>query len=151
MDVLVIVLCGTMHVSLARASVRQGWTVISLGSAVEAMREIRDRCPRLVVVQVSLVAGEPIKLIRMLRHCSQPVLVVAVANPHRRQLEKLIRDAGASCYLPSAEDEESLIHAVCSMLEYTPAHAATGTTPAEVVHFDPPHSLTRRGHGGIRR
>lgn len=151
MDVLVIVLNGSVHVGLARASVRQGWTVLALGTAVEAMREIRDRSPRLVVVQVSPLGPEPIRLIRMLRHTPQAVLIVAVANSHRNQLEQLVRDAGASCYLPSAEEEDQLIQAVASMLDYVPSHAATGTTIEPIVHLDPPPRLLRHGSKSARR
>ena len=151
MDVLVIVLCGTMHVGLARTSVRQGWSVLTLGTAVQALREIRDRAPRLVVVLVSLMSDEPLRLIRMLRHCSQPVLVVAVANSHRNQLEKLARDAGAGCYMPSPEEESQLTDAVASMLGYSPAHLATGTASGPVRHLDPPPHLARPGNRGARR
>jgi DNA-binding NarL/FixJ family response regulator len=151
MDVLVIVLCGAVHVGLARASVRHGWPVLALGTAVQAMREIRDRSPRLVVVQVSTLSSEPLKLIRMLRHCSQPVLVLAVANSHRTQLEKLVRDAGASCYLPAAEEEDQLAQTVASMLDYLPCHVATGTSSGPIVHLDPPLHLTRRGSPEARR
>jgi DNA-binding NarL/FixJ family response regulator len=151
MDVLVIVLSGSVHVGLARASMRERWTVLALGTAVEAMREVRDRSPRLVVVQVSLLSGESIKLIRMLRHCSQPVLIVAVANSHRSQLEQLVRDAGASCYLPSVEQEDQLIQAVASMLDCVPSHAATGTMIEPLVRLDPPSRLLRRGKKGAHR
>jgi DNA-binding response OmpR family regulator len=143
MDILVIVLCGTVHVGIARAAVRQGWTVLALGSAVQAMREIRDRCPRLVVLQVNMVNGESLKLIRMVRSTSQPVLIVAVANGHRNQLECLVRDAGANCYLPSAEDEEPLIHAVNSMLDYTAVPAGAAIPLGVAIHGGGPrgHSL----------
>lgn len=144
MDVLVIVLSGTVHVGLGRAAVRHAWPVLALGTAVEALREIRDRSPRLVVVQVSTLNSEPLKLIRMLRHCSQPVLIVAVANSHRTQLEQLVRDAGASCYLPAADDESQLVQTVASMLDYALAHAGTGTTNGSIAHLDPrPHSARR--------
>lgn len=126
MDIMVIVLCGTVHVGLARSAVRNGWTVLTLGTAVQAMREIRDRCPRLVIVQVTQLSQEPLRFIRLVRHSSQPVLVVAVANAHRTQLERMVRDAGANCYLPGAEHEELIEQTVSSMLEYVPvaAHAA---------------------------
>ncbi len=120
-------------------------------SAVEAMREIRDRAPRLVVVQVSLLSAEPVRLIRMLRHTTQPVLIVAVANSHRNQLEQVVRDAGASCYLPSIEDEDQLVQAVASMLDYVPSHVATGTTMVPLVRLDPPPRLLRRGKKGAHR
>lgn len=129
MDVIVIALCGSVHVGLGRAAVRQGWPVLSLGTAVQAMREIRERCPRLVVVQVSAVTGEPIKLIRLLRHGLQPVLVVAVANGHRNPLECLVRDAGANCYLPSADDDESLEQAVLAMLGCVASESVGGRSP----------------------
>lgn len=151
MDVLVIALCGAVHVGLARASVRQGWTVLALGTAVQAMREIRDRSPRLIVVQVSMVSGEPLKLIRLLRNGSQPVLIVAVANSHRNQLEQWVRDAGASCYLPSAEQDEALVQTVASMLDYVPSHVATGTTSGPIPSLEPPFHLVRRGSTGARR
>lgn len=151
MDVLVIVLCGPLHVGLARTSVREGWSVLTLNTAVQAMREIRDRAPRLVVVQVSTVSNEPIRLIRMLRLCSQPVLVVAVANSHRNQLEQTVRDAGAACYLPSPGEESRLADTVASMLGYSPAHMATGTTSEPLRRLDPPPHLARPGPRGARR
>ena len=114
------------------------------------MREIRDRCPRLVVVQVTLLSSEPIRLIRLLRHSSQPVLIVAVANSHRNQLERLVRDAGASCYLPGTEDDESLVQAVSSMLEYAPMQPAAGASAGIGTRFDPP-LLFRPGQKGMRR
>jgi DNA-binding response OmpR family regulator len=150
MEVLVVVLCGTVHVGLARASVRQGWSVLAVSNAVQAMREIRDRSPRLVVVQVSLLSSEPIKLIRLLRHCSQPVLIVAAANSHRNQLERLVRDAGASCYLPSTDDTQ-VVQAVSSMLGHVPAHVATGTTSCPIASLDPPIQLGRRTGKPARR
>ncbi len=151
MEVLVIILCGTVHVGLARASVREGWTVLALGNAVQAMREIRDRCPRLVVVQVSMLSSEPLKFIRLLHNCSQPVLVVAVANTHRNQLEKLVRDAGANCYLPDADESGSLVQAVNSMLEYAPAYPP-GAAPAGLgMDLDPLPPLARHGNKGAHR
>lgn len=149
MDVLAIVLGGPVHVGLARAAVRQGWTVLAVDTAVQAMREIRDRSPRLVVVQVSLLNNEPIKLIRMLKHSSQPVLIVAVANSHRNQLERIVRDAGVSCYLPAADEEDQLVQAVASMLDYAPSHLATGTTSGPVLQLSPPPRLTRPRKKGI--
>ncbi|HOA72276.1 MAG TPA: hypothetical protein PL151_02710 [Phycisphaerae bacterium] len=143
MEVLVVVLCGAVHVGLARASVRQGWSVLAVSRAVQAMREIRDRSPRLVVVQVSLSSEEPIKLIRLLRQCSQPVLIVAAANSHRDQLERLVRDAGATCYLPSSEDDQ-VVQTVASMLGYVPTQVATGTTNGPVASLQPPGRLNRR-------
>jgi DNA-binding NarL/FixJ family response regulator len=151
MDVLVIVLCGTIHVGLARASVRQGWTVLALGTAVQAMREIRDHCPRLVVVQVTLLNHEPIKLIRLLHQSSQPMLIVAVANGHRQPLERLVRDAGASCYLPSAENEGPLVDAVSSMLGHAPVHSASGVPAGVGGHFEPLPLLRQGGNKGLRQ
>ena len=149
MDVLVIVLCGTVHIGLARAAVRQGWTVLAVGTAVEAMREIRDRSPRLVVVQVTLLSNEPVKLIRFLHHSSQPVLIVAVAGTHRNQLERLVRDAGANCYLPSTDEDESIVQAVTSMLESVPAGHAHKGSAGFADHFEPPR-LVRQGDKGLR-
>jgi DNA-binding NarL/FixJ family response regulator len=151
MEVLVIVLCGSVHVGLARVAIRQGWTVLALNNAVQAMREIRDRSPRLVVVQVSMVNHEPLKLIRILRHSAQPVLVVAVAKSHRNQLEKLVRDAGAGCYLPGVDEEESLVQAVGSMLEYVPAQAVGGLAAGTLVRPERPHRVWRQGNKGLHR
>lgn len=151
MEVLVVVLCGNVHVGLARAAVRQGWTVLALGSAVQAVREIRDRCPRLVIVQVTMLSQEPIKLVRLLHNCSQPVLVVAVANGHRTQLERLARDAGAHCYLPDADETESVLDAVSSMLEYAPSFAPGSLQASIAAEFDPGPPLARHGHKRARR
>ncbi len=151
MEVLVVILAGSVHVALARAAVRQRWTVLALDNAVEAMREIRDRCPRLVVLQVSIFNNEPLRLIRMLRHSSQQVLLVAVAKDHRAQLERMVRDAGASCYLPSAEEEEPLIQAVNSMLEYTPVPAGADEASSMLVSFDPQPPFAGHGKRGAHR
>jgi DNA-binding NarL/FixJ family response regulator len=96
-----------------------------------------------------LLNNEPIKLIRMLKHSSQPVLIVAVANSHRNQLERIVRDAGVSCYLPAADEEDQLVQAVASMLDYAPSHLATGTTSGPVLQLSPPPRLTRPRKKGI--
>jgi DNA-binding NarL/FixJ family response regulator len=151
MEVLVIILCGNVHVGLARVAVRQGWTVLALESAVQAMREIRSRCPRLVIVQVSMNSHEPLKLIRLLHNCSQPVLVVAVASGHRTQLERLARDAGANCYLSEADDPEAVLQTVTSMLEYAPAFPV-GSLPAVLMaDLEPSPPLVRHGSEGVGR
>jgi DNA-binding NarL/FixJ family response regulator len=148
MDVIVVVLCGSVHVGIARTAIRNGWSVLALGSAIQAVREIRDRAPRLVIVQVTQLSSEPIRLVRLLRHSAQPVLIVAVANTHRNQLERLARDAGASCYLPSAEDEIALEQAVTSMLEFAPSCSLSG---AAAMQFDPSPPLARQGRKGVHR
>jgi len=151
MDVLVIVLCGTVHVGLARAALRMGWPIRSLETAVAAMREIRDRCPRVVVVQVTLLSSEPIKLIRLLRYGLQPAVVVAVASTHRTQLERMVRDAGASCYLPAAENDEGIEQMVAAMLETAPARSASGVSAGMSVSGPPTGPFfARQGHKGVQ-
>ncbi len=151
MDVLVIVLCGNVHVGLARTAVRQGWSVLALGTAVQAMREIRDRSPRLVIVQVSMLSQEPLKLVRLLHNCSQPMLVVAVANGHRAHLERLARDAGANCYLPDADESEAVFQAVSSMLEYAPAFPGVASSGGVLVGLDSSSPIMRHGNKGAHR
>lgn len=150
MDVLVIVLCGTVHVGLARVALRQGWPIRSLDTAVAAMREIRDRCPRVVVVQVTLLSNEPVKLIRLLRYGLQPAVVVAVASTHRTQLERVVRDAGANCYLPAADDDRSVERMVAAMLETAPSRSGSGVSAGMTASM--PHSgpfFAGHGHKGV--
>ncbi|MCL2329762.1 MAG: hypothetical protein FWC56_00495 [Phycisphaerae bacterium] len=148
MDVLVVALNGTVRIDLARTAVREGWAVLATGSAIQAMREIRDQGPRLVVVQVNLQSDEPLKLIQLLQQMIQPVLVIAVTDVHRQQLERLVRDAGAHCYLSGMdEDGSAIVHAVNSMLEYVPA----ATAAQEFHEPEYPAPVRRLGSKGARQ
>jgi hypothetical protein len=65
-------------------------------------------------------------------------------------LERLVRDAGASCYLPSTEDDGPLVQAVTSMLEHAPMQPAGAASADLVTQFEPP-LLIRPGNKGMRR
>ncbi len=145
MDVVVIVVCGSLHVGLARVAVRHGWPVRMAHSAVQAFREIHPEAPRLVIVQVSLVSDEPLRLIRLLRHGLCPTLALAVAGSHRPALECAVRDAGANVYLPSAEHEANIEEAAAALLEAPMAQS--GRALAAAVRRQAEAEPVPRGRG----
>ncbi len=80
-----------------------------------AFRAVVHLRPQVIIVQVSGVAGEALKLIRMFRDLANPMPVVGAAVPHGPDAERAVRQAGATWYVP-AEDGELVIHTLESLL-----------------------------------
>jgi hypothetical protein len=87
---------------LARIAMRRGWPLRRPPTAVLAAREIRETRPCVVVLQVSPRPDEVLKLLRLVRSGLPPVVSIAVAVSHLDEIERAVRAAGASCYLPDA-------------------------------------------------
>jgi len=115
--VLLFVLNGNPSADLARIAIRRGWPLRRVPLATQAFEEIRHRRPGAVLVQVSLGMGEDLELIRLVRSDLAHVSLIAVAVPHHVEIERAVRSAGASCYLPGAADADLVEQAVAATLE----------------------------------
>ncbi len=88
--------------TVARLAVRYRWSILEIHAAPQAVSEVLRRRPRLLILQIPLVAHEAVELIHLLRARVRPVPVIAVARLHDEKIERAIREAGASCYLPES-------------------------------------------------
>ena len=126
---LIVVLNEATTPSLADFAMRRGWTIIKVSSAMGALAAILRRRPRLLVVQVSAFVNQTAELIRQARARLRPLPIVAVARSHDETVERTIRGAGASCYLPIACDADPLDATVTSLLaERTPSNGVEADT-----------------------
>lgn len=100
---LVVALEGPVEPELRRVAEQSALPVLEATDADEAFREIARIRPPAVVVQVSALVREAVKLIRLVASAARPVPVIAAATAHQDTVEQAVRDAGATCYLPNSE------------------------------------------------
>lgn len=130
---------------LSRIALRHGWPLLQFLRALQAFEDIRRCLPGVVLVQVSLRLGEDLELIRLVRTELVQVSLIAVASPHHDEIERAVRSAGASCYLPGATDVPLAERTVAEMLDRQKnvprsAMKPTGTLlrPRQFSSFFPP-------------
>jgi DNA-binding NarL/FixJ family response regulator len=111
----VVVLDEPVVPSLARLAVRQGWPVLKMATARQAVPVVLRHQADLHVVQVSVCVDESLDLIRSLRAAPRKVPILAVAAMHQPRVERAVRQAGASCYVPGSESLEVLQRVVASL------------------------------------
>ena len=118
--VLVVLLSPNPAPELVRLALRSGWPCIVEPRSAPAARHLRQRRPAVVLIEVALPAEEEIRFIRLLQPTLDRRALVAVARSHDENLERAIRAAGVSCYLPSANDDAAIEAIVAAMLGQRP-------------------------------
>jgi CheY-like chemotaxis protein len=130
---LVVVLDETVMPGLARLAARNGWPIVRVPMAREALPIVLRRRAQMLVVQVSVPVDEAADLVRLLRVSPRKVPIIAVAATHNRMVEQAMREAGASCYLPDGDTPEALQQAITSMMPFEAANEWKGEQPASVA------------------
>jgi DNA-binding response OmpR family regulator len=105
--------------ALSRALTDLGHTVIAVGTALEALREVTASKPALVILDLMLPDLDGATMLQMLRSVSNVPVIVATANGDENTIVKLY-DAGADDYIvkPFSNDHfAARVRAVLRRLE----------------------------------
>ena len=94
--------------AMAAAADQHGWCRLEPQTVPQALKQIRAHKPCVCVVPLVAPAGPGTHLIRVLRTYCREVPVVAVAVRHSPELEVSVRQAGATGYVPDADDGDRL-------------------------------------------
>ena len=113
----VIVLCYDDHVEpgIARSMLKNRWGLIDGRSVAQPLKLLMRSQPQVVVVQVPASVGPVPSLISRLTQHWNPTRVVAAANSGASDIEMVLRQSGADCFLPSPIDSDELEAAVSSL------------------------------------
>jgi len=98
----VVVVEGEVDLNLRRVATGYGLSVLAAASADQALQGLVCLRPKLVIVQVSRLVDEALKLIRLVANLAQPPPLIAVATSHGEEIEQSVWHAGATWYLPDA-------------------------------------------------
>ncbi|MGD9689216.1 MAG: hypothetical protein AB7Q91_07295 [Phycisphaerales bacterium] len=116
----VIVLCYEDHVDsgIARALLRNRWRLIDGRSGPPAIKMVMLAHPLAVIVQVpALHASDvPLATIRRLARHWNPTCVLGVAGPDAGDVEVMVRQSGADCFLPHPCSPDALEQMLESMV-----------------------------------
>jgi DNA-binding NarL/FixJ family response regulator len=104
--------------NLAEIAMRRGWPFLQMSNTSQAIVELRRRSPSAVVVQVSLPLSEDLELLHRVRDNFSTVTLIAVATTHDDDVERAVRSAGVSLYLPSARDADRIERAIDQVLHH---------------------------------
>jgi DNA-binding response OmpR family regulator len=96
---LVVVVEGTVDASLRETARTHRLSILEAPTAQAARRAVLCLHPRAIVVQVSRLTGEALNLIRLTAGLDRSVAVVAIATAHTDEVERAVREAGATWYL----------------------------------------------------
>ncbi len=152
--VLVISVDESPSPALARVAIRSGWPLLSVPRAFQAIREIRHRQPGVVIVQVTLRLGEGLELVQLLPDETARASLIAIASSHHESIERAVRAAGASCYLPTPADAALVERTVAEMLDRRTARSSAMRRAPRAdlerrITLPPPVSLDRTSGGGL--
>src|ERR1051325_2993892 len=144
----VVVTEKTVVSGLAKLAERHHWPLIHLPTAKEVMKTIGRQRIDVAVIHIAVDVQQTIEFIEWLRMTRREVLLVAVASAHQEEAERLVRHAGANCYLPQA-DEISLERAIVGILQQEVSRAARkqGTNNAHdgLPHRGVSDAVSRQG------
>ncbi len=132
-SVLVVSLASNPSPALLRIAIRHAWPVLTALRPPQALREVRHCQPDVIIIQVSLPRGADVELISLLRTKMRQVSLIAVAGSHRDEIERAVRSAGVSCYLPTAEDMTLVERSVAEMLTQRQSVTPTARRPADAA------------------
>ncbi len=144
-NVLMVTIDEPVMPGLAQSASQHGWHFLHTSRADQVMREVCQYRPHVLIVQLSQSVDESLEVIRLVRSHWYQVRLIAIAQDHHPDIETLARSAGASCYLPDADDSARIDQTVCEVLAghdaageldrrldslpLTPAHHPTATLP----------------------
>ena len=131
-DVLVVAPDGPVDDALASSAASRHWPVIERQTAGRVLREVAVQRPRVVVVQTLPPVDAAVDLIAAIQRRFAATRIIAATVGHDEQVELAARCAGATCYLPDAQDPDRVDAAVRSLLETT-AGSARRTTAGSVL------------------
>lgn len=105
-----------LQAGLARASLRNRWTILDGRNVQELTRQILLAHPKAAVVQAPSPATAAARLIARLRNHWAPVVTVAVAGEVNQDSEAEVRRAGVSMFLSAGAECEAIESAVESLV-----------------------------------
>jgi len=80
-----------------------GLPILEAHDADFIIKEIQCLCLSVIIVQVTQLSIEILRLIRMITTSPQPVHLIVVATSHNDEIERAVLIAGASFYVPGTE------------------------------------------------
>lgn len=98
-----VALAGEPDERLLRAAASRSLLLASWTTAELAYRELLPLRPQVVIVQVPTVADEALQLISLIANGAQRIPIIAAAVTHTDDLERAVRRAGATYYVPGGE------------------------------------------------
>jgi DNA-binding response OmpR family regulator len=129
----VVVTDRTILSGLAKLALRHGWDLIHLPTASCVTRTIGRRQVDMAVVQIAVNPQQSIEFIQWLRVTRRNVILIAVAPAHREEVEYMVRQAGAHCYVTQT-DEISLERTVTEILRQQAARQEFRKTMSTHAH-----------------
>jgi ActR/RegA family two-component response regulator len=97
-----------LQASVARASLRNRWTVLDGQSNQDVTSEVLKAHPRAALVQLPGSASLASRLIERLRNHWSPIMTIAVAGDGSVESELEARRAGATAFVPAASSVETI-------------------------------------------
>ncbi len=131
----VVVLEGQADERLQQVARAQHLSIACRSTAELAFQEILQSRPPVVVVVVPPAPDEALRLIHLLAPAARRIPVIAAASAHAEDVERAVRSAGATYYLPDSEWQflEQVLSAIpenagCSLDK---GNASSSTKPLE--------------------
>ncbi len=100
---IVVVVDEKVSEDLRQIARRHGMSLVQAATADQAFRDIVRLGPKVVILQIPKLVAETLALIRMVATAPHPVPIIAAATLHTDKIEKAVRRAGATYYVPSTE------------------------------------------------
>ena len=116
-EVLVLVIQGALDRDLAGLIEQEGWGLLKAPNVSQALRQICPEKHRILVIQLTRLAEQELRLIQVLRIYFRHVPLIAVATCHTKELELIAREAGASGYFPGPINRRELGRMVADILK----------------------------------
>jgi len=126
---------------LIRDLYAHGHTVRSVGTALEALRQVSNSPPEVVILDLGLPDLDGREAMSMLRSVSDVPTIVATVRDDEREIVRLLR-SGADDYLTKPFSSEQLAARIETVLRRTAAPSPTQLTVGELV-IDPDRRSAR--------
>ena len=103
-DVLVVSTDDHLRPELRQATDRAGWALLECLSLRQSLKQIMKQViatqPKVVVLTVTQMTDRSLQLIRLLQSGWRRMSVIVTTSEHSEALERQVRVAGATCYVP---------------------------------------------------
>jgi DNA-binding response OmpR family regulator len=107
-----------VRAALEHALTDRGFTVVPMGTAVDALRAVADHVPDLVILDLGLPDLDGGAALRMLRGVTNVPVIIATARGDERSVVDLL-NAGADDYVVKPFSGEQLVARICALLRRT--------------------------------
>lgn len=102
-DGLIVILEGDVMPSLRQCAKNRSMAMLEAELPEQVFEAIVRLRPRVVIVQIGDALDRTLKLIRLVGAAARPVQLIAAATQHSAGIERAVRSAGSTYYLPSTE------------------------------------------------